>query len=134
MSLGDSVVCVPDREDTHSISPCNHEEADSRLMVHLADAVAEGHKTFMIRTVDSDVVVLGVAAMPHLNICQLWVSYVTGKYHCYLPLHNILAAIGTQQFSFPSYFPLHILVVIQYQHSIISGKDGLELPDVLSLR
>ncbi len=97
MSFGDSVVCVPTRDDTDGISPCNHEEADSRLIVHLADAVAEGHKTFMIRTVDSDVVVLGVAAVPHLNLCQLWVSYGTGKDHRFLSLHDISAAIGTQK-------------------------------------
>ena len=81
VSSGDSVVCVPEREDTSSLSPCNHEEADSRLMVHHADAVSEGYEKFMIRTVDSDVVVVGVAAVPKLNPSELWVSYGTGKDH-----------------------------------------------------
>ena len=97
LSSGDSVVCVPEREATSSLSPCNHEEADSRLMVRLADAVSEGCEKFMIRTVDSDVVVVGVAAVPTLHPSELLVSYATGKDHRYLPLHDISTAIVRQK-------------------------------------
>ena len=97
VSSGDNVVCVPERDHTSSLSPCNHEEADSRLMVHLDDAVSEGCEKFIIRTVDSDVVVVSVAAVPKLNPSELWVSYVTGKDNRYLPLHDISAAIGRQK-------------------------------------
>ena len=51
----------------------------------------------MIRTADSDVVVVGVAAVPTLNPSELWVSYGTGKDHRYLPLHEISTAIGRQK-------------------------------------
>ena len=97
VSSGDNVVCVPEREDTSSLSPCNHEEADSRLMVHLADADSEGYENFVIRTVDSDVVVVGVAAVPELNPSELWISYGTGKDNRNLLLHDISAAIGRQK-------------------------------------
>ena len=43
--------------DTSSIAPCDHEEADTRLLIHVADAVNGGHESIMVRTVDTDVVV-----------------------------------------------------------------------------
>ena len=47
--------------DTSALSPCNHhEEADTRMMVHVGDAVNKGHSRILIRSVDSDVVVLAV--------------------------------------------------------------------------
>ena len=41
----------------HRVESCNHQKADSRLLVHVRDAVERGAKTVMIRTVDTDVVV-----------------------------------------------------------------------------
>ena len=37
---------------------CNHEEADMQLIVHLLDAIINGCHRFIIRTVDTDVVVI----------------------------------------------------------------------------
>nr|XP_006824169.1 PREDICTED: ankyrin repeat and KH domain-containing protein mask-like [Saccoglossus kowalevskii] len=45
-----------------SLSPCSHEEADTPMMVHVADSVSKGHQEVMIRTVDTNVVVLFIAA------------------------------------------------------------------------
>ena len=39
---------------------CNHSEADTRILLHLAHAAEQGHTTAYVRTVDSDVVVLAV--------------------------------------------------------------------------
>ncbi|KAL8624293.1 hypothetical protein ACOMHN_034016 [Nucella lapillus] len=44
-----------------ALSPCTHEEADSRIMTHLVDA-AKDSKHILIRTTDTDVVVLAVAS------------------------------------------------------------------------
>ena len=38
--------------DTDSLSPCDHEEGDTKIFVHLKHAVIEGHKKVFIRTVD----------------------------------------------------------------------------------
>ncbi|KAK0047156.1 hypothetical protein Bpfe_023427 [Biomphalaria pfeifferi] len=54
--------------DHTNLSPCNHEEPDTRMMLHLVHA-AEHCRRILIRTVDTDVMVLSVAAMtrhPHL--------------------------------------------------------------------
>ena len=53
---GDQVVCIPPQQDAHLLTPCNHEEADSQMMLHVAHAAI----TIMVRTVDTDVVVLAV--------------------------------------------------------------------------
>ena len=66
-----------------SLSPCEQEEADSRLFLHVANAVATGHQDIIVRASDSDVVALAVRAAALLNILHtgtLWVAYGTGKH------------------------------------------------------
>ena len=68
---GKDVLRYPATYTSEKMSPCSHEEADTRMMVHLADAVDRGHNAIMIRTVDTDVVVLAVAAVQTLGIKKL---------------------------------------------------------------
>jgi hypothetical protein len=44
-----------------SLSLCTHEEADTRIFIHVADAVHNGHTHILIRSTDSDVVILASA-------------------------------------------------------------------------
>ena len=37
---------------------CNHEEADTRIMVHIRHALEHGAETVLVRTVDTDVVAI----------------------------------------------------------------------------
>ncbi len=37
---------------------CNHEEADTRMVVHVMDSLEKGFNDIMIRTVDTDVIVI----------------------------------------------------------------------------
>ena len=46
-----------------ALSPCQQEEADTRMMLHLYHAAGQGHSKACLRNVDSDVVVLAI------NIC-----------------------------------------------------------------
>ena len=59
-STSDNFVLSRSRGDLSAISPCTHEEADTRLLLHALDAGKEGFKTVMLRTVDTDVVVLAI--------------------------------------------------------------------------
>ena len=45
-------------QDISALLPCNHEEADTRLLLHALDATKHGHKKLMIRTVDADVLLV----------------------------------------------------------------------------
>ena len=43
------------------LSPCTHEKANTRMLFHAADGVKQGRQKIVIRTVDTDVVVLAVS-------------------------------------------------------------------------
>ena len=90
---GSEVVCSPP-QDTSLLAPCNHEEADTRMILHLADAVSKDFQKILLRTVDTDVVVLSVAAAATLDIQALWVAFGTGKNFRYMPIHENVASIG----------------------------------------
>ena len=63
-----------------------------RMMVHVVDATGNGngHKLIVIRTADTDVVVLAVAGLVNVNLEELWVSYGTRKSHKVLLTHLLL--------------------------------------------
>ena len=83
--------------DTSLLFPCDHEEADSRMMLHLADAVNEGDNKVLLRTVDTDIAVLAVAMMAKpQNIQELWLVFGTGQHLRYIPAHEIADSLGPQ--------------------------------------
>ena len=41
-----------------AMGDCNHEEADTRMVVHVMDSLEKGFNDIMIRTVDTDVIVI----------------------------------------------------------------------------
>ncbi|GFS14393.1 hypothetical protein ElyMa_003161900 [Elysia marginata] len=65
MTDGTGVSCKPLHE-TSAIASCHHEEADSRMMVHITDAFHRGYKKIQITSVDTDVVVLAVLTVSKL--------------------------------------------------------------------
>jgi len=59
-TVDDNVLCNPSRESIATLSPpCGHEEADTRLLLHVRDAEIQGYRTVMLRTVDTDAVFTG---------------------------------------------------------------------------
>ena len=55
----DTIFCTNNDRDTSELEPYQHEEVDSKLIIHVADCV--GHMNVAIITVDKDVVALSVA-------------------------------------------------------------------------
>ena len=88
-----NVLCIQPR-DISCLVPCTHEEADTRILLHLDDAVKEGYTKVSIRTVDTDVLVLAVTAAQRLNIAELWVAFGAGKTFRYLAAHEMAKALG----------------------------------------
>ena len=69
----DKVICTIDFDvifrkpmDMEGLDPCSHEEADIRVMVHVADA-ANTYNSITTRTVDTNVVVFAVNAFGDLT-------------------------------------------------------------------
>jgi len=84
---------LPDYNTSH-LSLCSHEEADTRMLLHVADLVHNGCQKVMIRTVDTDVVVLAVAFAQNIPCSELWLSFGTGKNHRYISAHELSATLG----------------------------------------
>ena len=83
------------------ITPCNHEEADSHLLLHTAHCLATGHEQIMVITVDSDMIVLAIFAAAALNplykLEKLWVEFMVGKKRCYIPAHELASMMGPEK-------------------------------------
>ena len=73
--------------DIAGLSPCKHEEADTRMLLHMEDAVKQGYIKVSVRTVYTDVIVLVVTAAECLNRDELWVSFGTRKRFKFLAAH-----------------------------------------------
>ncbi|KAG0717130.1 hypothetical protein GWK47_008210 [Chionoecetes opilio] len=88
-----SVLCS-NRQDVSALAPCTHEEADTRILLHLQDAVQQGYSKVSMRTVDTDVVVLAIASANRLNISELWIAFGAGKSFRFIAAHEIAKALG----------------------------------------
>ena len=91
---GEQVLVCPAR-DISSLAPCSHEEADTRMFVHAAEATNRGHMKIIIRTVDTDVVVLAISVVHQLGVDELWLDFGVGKNRRYLAAHLLSQAIGS---------------------------------------
>ena len=60
--------------DLSSLEPCNHSEADTRIILHLPHAAEQGHTYFH-----------------SLGLSELWVGFGCGKYYHDIPVHAICA-------------------------------------------
>ena len=87
------VFCTQPR-DVAGLAPCTHEEADTRILLHVEDAVKQGYTKVSVRTVDTDVVVLAVTAAQRLNIDELRVAFATGRSFRFLAAHEIANTLG----------------------------------------
>ena len=81
------------------MKPCTHEEADSRMMLHALDASLCGHRKIMIRSNDTDVIILAISIAQMLPADELWVSYGPAKQISYLPAHEIASVLGQEKAS-----------------------------------
>jgi len=83
--------------DIAQLSPCTHEEADTRMFLHAADLVRAGNKKILIKTVDTDVVVLAVAFQQRIACDELWVALGTGHHLRYIPAHELACVLGPER-------------------------------------
>ena len=81
-------------KDISRLAPCTHEEADTRIILHLEDAVKEGNTKVSIRTVDTDVVVLAVTSAQRLKNAEIWIAFGVGKSFRFLAAHEMARTLG----------------------------------------
>ncbi len=62
----------------------------SRMMLHVAHAARHGHHKILVRTVDTDVVVLAVMVAETLSLeHEVWLAFGTGKNFCYFAVRLV---------------------------------------------
>ncbi len=89
----ENVLCTPTQDIRH-LTPCSHEEANTRMIAHASDAVIKGHKKLLIQTVDCDVVVLCIAYFRQLGLTELWVAFGVKDHLRCIPTYEIAATLG----------------------------------------
>src|SRR5277367_1054120 len=73
------------------------EEADGRIMLHVKDSVVHGAKKILIRSTDTDVVVLAVSffhTLERLGLEELWVLYGSSQNRQFIAVHSIALVMG----------------------------------------
>ena len=98
-TIGPEVISNNACIDYNMLSPCNHEEADSRMLLHVKHASMSQHANIMISTVDSDVLIIALQAFHQLNVLQLWMEFGVGKHKRYIPCHEYAASLGPDKCS-----------------------------------
>ena len=95
VTQGGNILTNKPDDKTDAIRTSTQEEADTRLLLHLFNAYQSGCRKLMIKTVDTDVVVLSIAAMTCMPAEELWIAFGTGRNLRYIPIHDISVRLGT---------------------------------------
>ena len=64
--------------DLAGLMSCTHEETDTRMFVHATDGAEHGMNKILLRTVDTDVVVIGISMAQKIGCDCLWLAFGTG--------------------------------------------------------
>ena len=92
-TIGDKVQCCPCKaKDT--LQPCSHEEADTRVILHADDCARSGLHKVLIRTTDTDVLVLAIGHFHKMAVTELWIAFGCGKNYRYIAAHDIADFLG----------------------------------------
>ena len=65
----------PDLENTEMITPSDHEEADTSMMLHAAYMKYQGVDSIIVRANDTDVLILSIYAQAHLGFNVFWLCF-----------------------------------------------------------
>ena len=93
---GDSVITNM-ADECPQLSPCSQEEADSRMLLHVAGCAREGHKHVRIKTIDTNVVVLAVAFFKQLHLEELWVEISVHRRRRFFGAHVLNDKLGEEK-------------------------------------
>ncbi len=95
---GDEVLSIG---SDHQMPTSDHEESDTRIILHVNDSLERGLRSIMIRTVDTDVVVILISqfhsVIDRFPEAKLWVAFGTGKHFRYYSINAICAHLGREQ-------------------------------------
>ncbi|CAB4034500.1 Hypothetical predicted protein [Paramuricea clavata] len=99
VTSGTSVISIG---SATAMTDCTHEEADTRIVVHILHAIqVEEAKTVLVRTVDTDVLVILVGKLHDPKEVQpeldLWLAFGMGRNFRFISVNCICAILGKPQ-------------------------------------
>ena len=80
--------------DLEGLTDCTHEEADTRMLLHASHGALHGMMKILIRTVDTDVVVLSISLSQKIACECLWLAFGTGNTFRYLDATAMAQVLG----------------------------------------
>ena len=93
----DTKIITNKNVDHGELSPCNKEEADTRMFLHVKDQAWE-YKKIKVVSVDSDVVIIALFVFFSLKrqkqLQELWVEFGSGKDKKCSPIHTYAEILG----------------------------------------
>ena len=93
----ESVLSNSQTLDLSTLQPCTHEEADTRMFVHVDDISKNGLKKISVIATDTDVVVIALYAYQYLNLDELWIDFGRCTNQRYYPIHVYAKLLGKEK-------------------------------------
>ena len=94
VTLDDEVLSSASCCDIAGLMSCTHEEAETRMFVHASDGAEHGMNKILLRTVDTDVVVIGISMAQKIGCDCLWFAFGTGTIFRYIDATAMAQALG----------------------------------------
>ena len=87
------MLCLLTVELSLDFDQCAHRDADTRMLLHVAQCTCHKNrfKKGMIRTMDTDFVVIAISLISQLSLDELWVALYSLRY---IPAHGIALSLS----------------------------------------
>ena len=79
----------------YPLRPCNHEEFDTRVMLHAANAVSHGYKRILISVKDTGIIIQGISFFSDIGADKMWVPFGIGKKLRNISIHDIYSTMSS---------------------------------------
>ena len=117
----ESTVLSLNSNDMSNISSCTHEKGDTYMILHAPDKARKEHKSIMIHTVKSDVVVIATALFYRARLEQLLIAFGMGKSFVTCQYMNMLMLLALAKLHLFSFFICSLGVI---QHYVLPNGRG----------
>ena len=113
-------VKMPDDTNVDTLQPCKIEEFDCRFPLHLNHAVQNGHKNLLVKTVDTDIIIVAIARFKEIGCEKLYIEYGKADNLKIYAIHEIVKDLKEDVDALP--FFMHLQDVIQYPSLMVLVK------------
>lgn len=84
-----SIVSSTDYDIAPGLPPSNQKEVVTRTFLHMFDCGQTGYWMVLVKSVDTDFVVLWIALFQELPVDELWIAFGVKKHYCFIPAYSI---------------------------------------------